>query len=481
MAPSRRTVRQYVAAFISSIAVLMCGSTIGWITPIIVWFKGPKSEIPMTSDESSWVASIIELGNFFTPLPSGILVDKIGRKPCLLSIAPMYIASWLLVLTTRSVFVLYIARIIQGFAMGIVFTVLPMYLAEIAGPDIRGTLSTFFQGMFFTGIQIQYCIGPYVSYQNLAYISLTFPVIFLATFIWMPESPYYLIMKNQDVEAGIALAWLRGEDSVVNVDDELKAIKCSVADEMANKKSWTDVISSKTDRRALMIALIVALSEIMSGITAVLTYASQTFNSSESKAFLTPDEYTIILGFLIVFSTVFAAGQIDTMGRRPLLLGSSIGCAVFEFLTGVYYFLLEKTDIYVSKYNWIAFILISAYCVVLASGLGATVATVQGELFPANTRGIASAVIATSVTILSFFWMKIYQVISDNIGIYLNYFIFSACCIISTILIYFLVPETKGKTLAEIQINLVKKTEKIETNDVILEDISTINSIKNEK
>ncbi|XP_022201482.2 facilitated trehalose transporter Tret1 [Nilaparvata lugens] len=470
LTPSGR--RQYAAAVCSSISVLMAGSTIGWITPILVGLLGPDSEVPMTADESSWVASVIEVGNFVTPLPFGLLVDRWGRKPCLLSIAPMYIVSWLLVLATRSVLVLYFVRFVQGLAMGVVFTVLPMYLAEIAGADIRGALSAFFQGMWYMGILTEYCVGPYVSYQTLAYVSLAFPLIFLLTFVWIPESPYYLLMKGEEEKAGVALAWLRGESSPARVSEELQSMKMSVEKEMLRKGSWNDLVSTAANRKALLIVLIAALAEIMSGITAILTYASQTFGAADAKEGLTPDECTILMGLLVLMATVFAGGVVDVMGRKPLMLASALGCAVCELIAGVYYFLQEKTSIDVTSYRWVAFSSITGYCVILSAGLGPVVATFQGELFPSNTRGLASAVVAISVTISSFFWMKLYQVIADHIGIYLNYFLFSLCCLVSSVFILFLVPETKGKTLAEIQSDLNSahppKPKKMAANEAVL-------------
>lgn len=85
--------------------------------------------------------------------------------------------------------------------MGITYTVLPMYLAEIAEPRIRGAISVFFEGMWCLGILMEYILGPYISYQQLAYASLSVPVVFLVTFVFMPESPYYLTMVDRNVDA----------------------------------------------------------------------------------------------------------------------------------------------------------------------------------------------------------------------------------------------------------------------------------------
>lgn len=94
-------------------SVLMCGTAFTWLTQILGTLVSPDSEVPMTKAQSSWVVSVIELGNVLTPLPTGLVVDVWGRKPCLLMVAPLFILSWTLVLTTRSVLVLFIVRFIQ--------------------------------------------------------------------------------------------------------------------------------------------------------------------------------------------------------------------------------------------------------------------------------------------------------------------------------------------------------------------------------
>lgn len=92
---------------------MMSGSAFSWVTQILVGLTGPDSEVPMSRGQSSWVVSLIEVGNVFTPIPAGLLVDSWGRKPCLAVTGPLYILSWLLVLSTRSVAVLYAVRFMQ--------------------------------------------------------------------------------------------------------------------------------------------------------------------------------------------------------------------------------------------------------------------------------------------------------------------------------------------------------------------------------
>ncbi|XP_054278042.1 facilitated trehalose transporter Tret1-like [Macrosteles quadrilineatus] len=443
--------RQYSAAFIASLSVLMAGTSYGWINPLLVRLLASDSELPMTADQSSWVVALIELGDLFSPLPAAYFVDTIGRKPLLLYTSPMYIVSWILVLTTRSLPILYFVRILQGFGMGIVYTVLPMYLGEIAEPKIRGAISTFFEGMWCLGILLEYCLGPSLSYQELSAASLVVPVVFLITFIFMPESPYFFAMVRDRDQAEKSLAWLRGH---VLVEEELKEIEESVENEMkSQKQSWKDVFATRVNRRAFFIVQVATITKFMSGIGAVLSYSSQTFNGA-TRSFLTPDQFTILMGSLILLSTLAASFFVDGAGRRPLILLSAAGCGVFELLAALYYYLDERTTVDVSSYSWVAFGSVAAYCVVFSLGVGPLVPVLQAELFPSNTRGMASAITTLTDTFASLLCMKLYEVIASNFGVYLNYLIYAGFSLCGLAVMYFILPETKGRSFVQIQADL---------------------------
>uniref|UniRef100_A0A8D8VR38 Facilitated trehalose transporter Tret1 n=1 Tax=Cacopsylla melanoneura TaxID=428564 RepID=A0A8D8VR38_9HEMI len=456
---SRALFRQYFAAAIATLSVMMAGTSMGWPSPVLRLFKeNPNHLLPnetfiqMTSDQSSWVVSIIELGNLVTPIPFGFLVDSVGRKPCLLTTGPLYIISWLLVIFTKHVYVLYVVRFMQGLAMGIVFTVAPMYIGEIAGAKCRGALSTFFIGMLNTGILLEYLVGPFVDYDTLAYVSLVIPVVFLLTFIWMPESPYFLIMKERDLDAKKSLYWLRGgrEASSDKINLELYNMKQDVEKEMKLSFDFMDIISTPANRRSLLIVQIVAVADVISGMSAVLPYASSTFARTEG-AWITPDQCTLLLGVLVFLSTFPTAFLVDRTGRSPLLLVSCFGSGISQLTAGTYYLLTENYKMNLTPINWLPFTSITCFAVIYSIGLGPLVPTLQGEFFPSNTRGLAGGVTTITLTVISFLVMKMYQVIIDHYGVYLNYYIYSVGCIVCGVLVYFIIPESKGKTFAQIQ------------------------------
>ncbi|KAL1117431.1 hypothetical protein AAG570_004757, partial [Ranatra chinensis] len=429
-----------------------------WIAPLLVRLQGPDSEIPLTADQGSWVVSIIEVGDLILPIPLGFLVDRLGRKPVLLASGPLFILSWVLILCTRSVEVLYVVRIIQGMGIAVAYTVLPLYLAEIAGTEIRATLGYFFQGVWYAGNIYEYSIGPFVSYQTLAWLSMVPPIVFLLTFVWFPESPYYLAMRGRELEAKKALAWLRGVEKEDQVDAELAAIKDSVEEEKKSKATWKDLFATGVGRRAFLIVNLVAASYIFSGGTALFSYATDTFTKTGAGV-ESADLYTIIMGVSVLLCVPFSGVAVDRMGRRPVLLVSSGGSFLCLLAVSIYFYLSANTSVDLSSFSWSPYFLIISYTVLIGSGVEAIVPVLQAEMFSNSTRGVASGLSFFLMTVTSFVWLKLYQVVSDGAGFYFLYSLFTFFAALGTIYIYFCVPETKGKTFAEIQALLGDKNE----------------------
>lgn len=435
---NRPSQEQMIYICLGSLSVMVAGCSYGWVTPLLASFHDPHGALPMSHQQSSWVVALIEFGNLFTSIPAGLLVDRWGRKSLLISTAPLFIISWLLVIFTRSVLVLYLVRTIQGLAMGVIFTVLPIYLAEISSPHIRGALTTFFEGMWYLGFLFQYVSGPYMSYSSYNLLTLSVPVVFLLTFIWIPESPHFFLLNDQEDNAVSSLSWLRATD---DVHDELHSIKESLEEEYT-------VGRTSADLKALLIVEIVILTKFMSGISAVLAYASDMFASS-GDSYMSADHYTIIMGLVFLLTTVLAGSLVDKVGRRPLLLFSCVGCGLTELFAGL--FCLLETRSPGPGYSWLFLASVMGYCVIFSLGLGPVANTYKGEIFPSASKGWGSGLTTMTDTISCFLCLKMYQVVADSFGVFLNFWIFSAFSFFGAIVIYYIVPETKGKTFSEIQ------------------------------
>lgn len=138
---------------------------------------------------------------------------------------------------------LYLSRIISGLALGIAYTVTPMYLGEISPPKIRGNLISMLTVAVQMGIAIEYAIGPFLSVKNLALMS---PCLFIAVFLWVPESPYYLMLRNNKMRAIKSLVQLRGKEDVYKEADRIQG---SMNANVAKNSGFRELLFVPSNRR----------------------------------------------------------------------------------------------------------------------------------------------------------------------------------------------------------------------------------------
>uniref|UniRef100_A0A0K8SIS7 Major facilitator superfamily (MFS) profile domain-containing protein n=2 Tax=Lygus hesperus TaxID=30085 RepID=A0A0K8SIS7_LYGHE len=462
----RGILRQYLCSTTATIAVIMTGNAMGWPSPTHPLLLSPESPVPgMTTDDTSWMISLMYFGNLFSPIPCGYIMEAIGRKNTLLFLNVIPLASWLLIIFTKTVLWLYIARFMAGLWLGIVYTVVPIYLGEIAEPRVRGSLSTFFAIMTYVGVLFEYVVGPFVSYDNLAITSGMFCIIFFVTFTFMPETPYYLVKMNKSEEAREALFWLRGDTP--DVDVELKKIENAVSQQMANKGTIKDLFATRANKKAVITVGVLSILQRLSGIGAMIAYTSVTLPKGAIHH-VTTHQCVIVLGSVWVFSTLISSFLVDRLGRKILLIVSALGCGVATFLAGTWFLLDAKTDIDVTSLNWAPFACFLLHGFFYSIGLNPIVTTIKGEVFAASIKGVASAVTSLMLAVASFFLNKSYQIFADEIGMFANYWMYATGCFIAVIFTVTYVIETKGKTLQEIQDQLNGVTPPIDNKENIV-------------
>lgn len=354
---------------------------------------------------------------------------------------------------------LFLARILTGISFGMAWSI-PIYLGEIASDSIRGSISTLVTVMGKLGILMQYSIGPYVSIKVMAWLSLSTPVLFFVCFIFMPESPYYLVSKRKYVKAHASLKWLRGNSDDVN--EELEMIKVSVMKAQENKGTIREIFTSAGSRRAFWICIGLFVAQFLCGSLAIITYSQQIFEEVGSSL---GSELSIIMGVVQLVSAAFSSSVVDRLGRRPLLLISTISTTICNAMVASY-FLLDHKGFDVSAISWIPVVAIMCFIVGYTIGLSTVPSAIMGEVFATNIKSIASALIVLSTSPIGFGVTKLYQTVSDNFGIHVSFYIFAVFCFFFSLFVYFLVPETKGKSLdlilTEMQSGIFSNTRKSE-------------------
>ncbi|XP_029039433.1 facilitated trehalose transporter Tret1-like isoform X1 [Osmia bicornis bicornis] len=465
---SRTQWRQYLACISATMSMMAVGTVYGWTTTSLSRLTSGDSSMPLklTDDEGSWIVSLTVIGSMIGPFLGASLSDRFGRKRCLMISSGFFIVGWLIVLFAKTVEALYVSRVILGVGVGISYTTNPMYVSEVADTNIRGALGTLIAVNVFTGSLFTCSIGPWVSFEILAAILLAIPVLFIACFMWFPESPHFLASRGRKAEACRSLAFFKGIRDPNEAKRELNLLLRSVSREDSCKshassgpsqsmemlrQTWSvklRMLFLPNNAKALSIVIGLVAAQQLSGNFSTMQYLEVLFKKAEVG--IDSNFATILVLAVGLVSGGLATATVEGAGRRLLLMISTFGSFVTLAILAIYLMLDEK-GIDVSAVNLLPVIDVIIFQVTFQIGLGTLTNTLIGELFPTEVKGAAGAIITIFDGLLGFTVSKLYQVIGDSLGSYTVYYFFSVSCLLAFHMVVLFVPETKGRTYHEIQ------------------------------
>ncbi|XP_037811299.1 facilitated trehalose transporter Tret1 isoform X1 [Lucilia sericata] len=452
-----KTGRIFMAAVAANLSAFAVGTCLGWTSPIAPKLKSDDtSDSPLDhkidSTDDAWIASIVALGALVVSYAAGPLADIIGRKWVLLSSSVLLVVSFIVLMIAPEVWVIVLARALQGFATGFVMTVQPMYLSEISTDEIRGATGSLMQLFIVSGVLYTYVIGPYVSYQALQWFCLAVPIVFAATFIFMPESPYYYIANGRQEEASKALQFLRGQ-SEETVKEALVLIENFILETSQQKGRVMDIFKLAGNRKAFIISALLLAFQQLSGNTAVLFNTQTIFATANTGVDAAIG--AIIIGIVQVVASALTPLMVDRLGRKIILLTcSGIMCIVLFALGAYFYIELNGQD--TSDIMWLPLTSLIIYMITYSISFGPLPWVVMAEIFPANVKAVASS-LAASICLFTGFIISFFFPLLSTLGTFYIFWLFAISCLIAFFFILFVVFETKGLSLQEIQNKLNKK------------------------
>ncbi|XP_046738445.1 facilitated trehalose transporter Tret1-like [Diprion similis] len=432
---------QYFAAISASLLALAAGSVLAWTSPILPQLKDPNGWLFVNNEQGSWIGGLLSIGAIVGAVPAGTLADKLGRKKTILAAAVPYLLSWIIIIFARSVALLCLARTLAGISVGLTCVVVPMYIAEFAEPSIRGVLGSIFQLFISAGVLYGFVFGTFLNYTWFAIICAQIDVVFLATYIWMPESPQWLMGQGRKSEASRALSVFRGQEYDVN--EELATMQKSAEEAALRNSSVLELIKTRGARTALFAGLGMLAYQQLTGINAVIFYTEEIFAAAGSS--LNADVASIIVALVQTLMSCVAAIIVDRVGRRVLLISSSSILALCLFLLGLYF----KLDL--SDMGWLPLVSLTTFMIAFALGYGPIPWMMMGELFPPETKGTASVIAVMVNWSTSFLVTKFFSPLKATFGEGVTFWIFTAMMVSATLFGFFIVPETSGKSLQQIQ------------------------------
>ncbi|KAF5279151.1 hypothetical protein FQR65_LT03397 [Abscondita terminalis] len=408
----------------------------------------------ITTEEDSWIGSLLAVGAIVGPLVAGYSSDKLGRKKTLLLFCGVpFLVSFLILAFAKTIVLYYVARFIAGFAVGGVFTVLPNFNSEIAEDSIRGAISSSMNIFVVSGPLFAYIVGPFTSIMVFNLICALIPALFIICFfLIVPESPYYLISVNDSVGAIKSLKQFRStNDSSVN--KEMQHMKLTVEEASNNKAAFTDLFKSRALIKALIIALSLVGFQQFSGINVVLFYSQTVFQATGSS--ISAEIPPMIIGAVQVGASFVTPLVVDRLGRKLLHLISAVGMLISEVALGLFFYLQEHNKD-VSSISWLPILCLIVYIIFYNLGFGPLPWTVMAEIFPSNIKSIASTATASFCWMLGFVITKFFSTISAEIGMAGSFWLFSGFCLLAIIFVSTFLIETKGKSFQEIQDTLAR-------------------------
>ncbi|KAG7310734.1 Facilitated trehalose transporter Tret1 [Plutella xylostella] len=439
---------QVLAAVAVSLGSMIVGFSSAYTSPALVTMEN-STYISVTKEQASWVGGLMPLAALAGGIIGGPLVDYIGRRRTILFTAPPFLVGWILIGSASVVHLVLAGRAICGLCVGIGSLAFPVYLGETIQPEVRGTLGLFPTAIGNIGILVCYVAGKYLDWAQLAYLGAALPIPFFILMMMIPETPRWYVSNGRTDEARKALQWLRGKST--NIDEEMRDIALIDSEISSNESTITEVFSRIYMKSILTCIGLMAFQQL-SGINAVIFYTVQIFQMSGSSV----DEHlsTIIVGVVNFASTFIATAIIDRVGRKILLYFSSVTMTLTLILLGTFFYVRDVYKMDVSSLGWLPLTSVMLYLLGFSLGFGPIPWLMMGEILPAKIRGPAASICTAFNWLCTFTVTKTFQNILDGIGPCGTFWLFGCICFVGLFFVIIFVPETRGKSLEQIESKL---------------------------
>ncbi|XP_076253503.1 facilitated trehalose transporter Tret1-like isoform X2 [Rhynchophorus ferrugineus] len=434
------------ATIISTLSCISDGMQYGWTAPVIPKLLADDSPFPVTEYQAEWLETILMLGACCGLPLTMYLVDKIGRKGSLIGSSSTTLVAWIVIAFAPCIEYIYVARFLAGLAGDTAFVAAPMYIAEMADQKIRGFLSSIIYLMMLAGVLLVYCVAPFVPLWVPCIIGIGFNSITLVALPFMPDSPYYLLFKDKPDEARKALQQLRPHG---NTEAELKDIAVAIERQKSEKGRPQDLLLVKSNRKALMIMVWLNGSQHMSSISVMLMNLHSILEEA-GAVHIASSTAAIIFSALMFCAAMSASLAIDNFGRRILLITSGIFAGLSLGVIAVY-FTLQNWGYEVVQVSWVVALAVMCYAAAFKFGIGLVPIVLTAELFPAKMKAIGMTISDACYVGFSVISLQVYHQLKNSFGIHVPFYIFACWCFGTVVFTLLFIPETKGKTLEEIQ------------------------------
>ena len=433
-------------SLITAIGGFLLGYDSGVISGAILHMK---VELFLTPTQQGVVISMVPLGAILGAFSGGFLSDRWGRKKIILTASIIFIISVLCLSFSDATTQVIISRFIMGIALGMYLAITPLYIAELAPPNRRGSLVSFIQLAITIGVLAAYLIGIFfidiASWRIMFYIAAVPATLQFISMLFFPESPSWLINHNQTKEAVTILTLFR--DSNEQAELEVSTMQRNKEKQGLFKTSQFKKIFEKSFRPILIIGLGITIIQQVTGINAIFYYAPTIFYFAGFTSHKSVILITTCLGLINVLMTIVSIFLLDKMGRKPLLIIGLAGMIVSLITLGIGFHFQES----LLMARKISVISLLVYVSFFAFSLGPIAGLLNTEIYPLSVRGLAVG-LATCVNWFSNFVITLtFLDLTNLLGKSGIFWLYALIGIIGLLFIIRKIPETKNKSLEEIE------------------------------
>jgi sugar porter (SP) family MFS transporter len=457
--PGTRSVRRHVAASaaITALGGLLFGYDTGVVSGALLFVK--KDFGGLSSFQQELVTSLLLVGAMAGALAAGRVADRIGRRPTVLATAAVFAVGVLLAAFTPTYPALLAARVIIGLAVGSASMVVPLYIGEVVPPRVRGAMVSLNQLAITVGILgsylIDYGLSSTGNWRLMFGLAVIPAAVLFIGILFQRESPHWLIRQGRSDEARVVLRRVREADGGQHATDAAIEAEIREVREVASREAGTharDLFSDKV-RPLLFVGVLLAVFQQVTGINTVIYYAPSLLQGAgfgNSAALLA----NVVNGAVNVGMTIVAVWLLDKAGRRPLLLSGTTGMAVGMVITALSF--LGGSHL-TGALAVVAVIGLLIYTGSFAIGLGPVFWLMIAEIYPLRIRGTAMSVASMANWAANFVVTISFLTLLSAVGGVGAFFLFGFLTLVALGYFWHRVPETRGRSLQEIERDLVSR------------------------
>ncbi|KAK4300627.1 hypothetical protein Pmani_027181 [Petrolisthes manimaculis] len=436
-----RLVTQVCACMSAGLGMLVSGSVYGWPAAGLPSID-QDPQMNMSTGQRAWVVSIVALCALTGSFVTARVLDKIGRRTTLMCMSPVVAVGWTIMALAPNPTWVLVGRAVCGIVTPFLFSGACVYNSDTPEPWLRGRLGSISTLLLTLGILLSYVVGYLASWRNSCYI-LACPCFLTVLAVWLvPESPYFFMLKHRRKEAKATLSWLRGPK--FNLETEMEAMEEKIS-EVGRKMNYRELLKPRT-RKPFIIALFLHTLQQVSGGNILIMYTGTVIiNAGIDNHGIA----TIYVGLVQLAGTVCSVLLMDHLGRRPMIITSTfIMGSLTVVLGGCYY----VNDVLALGWpSWIPLLTILVgqfgYCL----GCRTVPWLISSELFNTTIRTTANTICFSWNRILNFIIIQIFPFFVEAAGYSTVFFVFGSLCLLCCIISIFFLPETRGKSLEQIQ------------------------------